>query len=91
MSSQAQLATQMIEQEISRITESQFPSDDLVVGMILANYRHGFIDELQVEQLEAQAAKAVLDRRTALRAEKSARHQQSLGLLYEVRHDHTAS
>lgn len=60
-------AWKLIKHEIERQSRSQFPSDDLAIGMIQMAYAQGDISDQQEMQLTQEVAETVRTRRTELR------------------------
>lgn len=90
MNLQQQRAVQMIEGQLAVISESDFPSDEVLAGFIEANYAHGFIDEAQQRDFQQRGADAVLQRRKLLHAHKQRRYRErpTADFSQELRHGH---
>lgn len=60
-------AWKLIKHEIELQSRSQFPSDDMAIGMIQMAYAQGDINGQQELELTQEAAETVRNRRTELR------------------------
>lgn len=60
-------AWRLIKHEIELQSRSQFPSDDMAIGMIQMAYAQGDINGQQELELTQEAAETVRNRRTELR------------------------